>query len=248
MHPVPTRRSFAVRAWLAIGLASILTTSVVAGADAPGAAAQLSTVPAAAITRPEATPTLGSAYVAAGPSPTARALAVERLDAAVVKPAARTTPKAPVARAGGARSNPASHTGSVVYSGRNHFWFPALGINQAVYGYPCSSSAPPGPQVYRWGCAGADNVYLLAHAGGKFAPVHDAYVGHRLKAGMLAIYADGAGHVHYYRLQWVKVTAPLASSHWAWDPQPVSSLTLQTCLGAQSQWRIFVRFVEVPKP
>ena len=65
---------------------------------------------------------------------------------------------------------------------------------------------------------------------------------------MLAIYADSAGHVHYYRLQWVKVTAPLASSHWAWDPQPVSSLTLQTCLGAQSQWRIFVRFVEVAKP
>jgi hypothetical protein len=136
----------------------------------------------------------------------------------------------------------------VVYAGRNHFWFPSLGINQAVYGYPCDSSAPPGPQVYRWGCAGADNVYLLAHAGGKFAPLHDAYVAGRLKAGMLAIYADSAGHVHYYRLQWVKVTAPLASSHWAWDPQPVSSLTLQTCLGAQSQWRIFVRFLEVAKP
>ena len=121
------------------------------------------------------------------------------------------------AKAGRQAPTAAPHAGPTVYAGRNHFWFPSLGINQAVYGYPCGSSAPPGPQVYRWGCAGANNVYLLAHAGGKFGPLHDAYVDGRLKAGMLAIYADSAGHVHYYRLQWVKVTAPLASSHWAWD-------------------------------
>jgi hypothetical protein len=242
MRPVRTTRSFALRVWLAFGLAAVLTTSVAAAADAPGAA-PLPVLPvAAAVTAPVSAMT---AYADASSSGRTRALAAET--AAVVAPA-KVAPAPKAATLKPKATAPVSHAGPVVYAGRNHFWFPSLGINQAVYGYPCDSSAPPGPQVYRWGCAGADNVYLLAHAGGKFAPLHDAYVAGRLKAGMLAIYADSAGHVHYYRLQWVKVTAPLASSHWAWDPQPVSSLTLQTCLGAQSQWRIFVRFLEVAKP
>lgn len=240
MRPVRTARSFAIRVWLAFGIAVVLTTSVAAAADAPGAA-PLPVLPvAAAVTAPG---TALTPYTDAGLSGRTRALAAEPVAAAPAKVA--TAPKAaPKPKA----ATSAPHAGPVVYAGHNRFWFPSLGINQSVYGYACSSSAPPGPQVYRWGCAGANNVYLLAHAGGRFAPLHDAYVAGRLKTGMLAIYADSAGHVHYYRLQWVKVTAPLASSHWAWDPQPVSSLTLQTCLGAQSQWRIFVRFVEVPKP
>lgn len=241
MRPVRTKRSFALRVWLAFGFAAVLTTSVAAAADAPGAV-PLPAQPIAAAAVQAPVPVI-TAYADAGVSGLARALAAEA--PVVATPKVVTTPKAaPKPRA----TTPTVHSGPVVYAGRNHFWFPSLGINQAVYGYACDSSAPPGPQVYRWGCAGANNVYLLAHAGGKFAPLHDAYVAGRLKTGMLAIYADGAGHVHYYRLEWVKVTAPLASSHWAWDPQPVSSLTLQTCLGAQSQWRIFVRFLEVPKP
>ncbi|HTS15503.1 MAG TPA: hypothetical protein VMH24_07530 [Candidatus Sulfotelmatobacter sp.] len=245
MRPVRTTRSFAVRAWLAFGLASILTTSVVAAADAPGAA-PLPVVPAAAqVAAPVAPVTDPDPYTDAGLDGLGRALAAEPAAVAPIEVPVASKPAAPAAKPKPASTHP---SGPIVYAGRNHFWFPALGINQAVYSYPCSSSAPPGPQVYRWGCAGTNNVYLLAHAGGKFAPLHDAYVAGRLKAGMLVLYADGAGHVHYYRLEWVKVTAPLASSHWAWDPQPVSSLTLQTCLGAQSQWRIFVRFLEVPKP
>ena len=243
MRPVRTTRSFALRVWLAFGFAAILTTSVAAAADAPGA----TTVPilpaAAAVTAPSVAVAPNGDAGISGRDP---ALAAEPAAVAPAKvaPVVTAAPK-PAAKP---RTAGTSHAGPTVYAGRNHFWFPALGINQAVYGYPCDSSAAPGPMVYRWGCAGTNNVYLLAHAGGKFQPVHDAYVDGRLKAGMLAIYADGAGHVHYYRLEWVKVTAPLASSHWAWDPQPVSSLTLQTCLGAQSQWRIFVRFLEVPKP
>lgn len=242
MRPVRTTRSFALRVWLAFGIAAILTTSVAAAADAPGAASLPILPVAAAVTAP-VTPM--TAYADAGTSGRSRALAAEA--APVVAPA-KVAPAPKAATPKPKAAAPATHAGPVVYAGRNHFWFPSLGINQAVYGYACDSSAPPGPQVYRWGCAGTNNVYLLAHAGGKFGPLHDAYVAGRLKAGMLAIYADSAGHVHYYRLEWVKVTAPLASSHWAWDPQAVSSLTLQTCLGAQSQWRIFVRFVEVPKP
>ena len=244
MRPVRTSRSFALRVWLAFGIASILATSMVTAADAPGAA-PLSILPAAAVSTPGGAPAVLPLANGATDLPVGDpALAAEAPSPAPLAAAPKAAPKAVKPRT----SNPAPHGGPVVYSGRNHFWFPALGINQAVYSYPCSSSAPPGPQVYRWGCAGTNNVYLLAHAGGKFGPLHDAYVAGRLKSGMLVIYADSAAHVHYYRLQWVKVTAPLASSHWAWDPQPVSSLTLQTCLGAQSQWRIFVRFLEVPKP
>ncbi|HXX60975.1 MAG TPA: hypothetical protein VEI48_06785 [Candidatus Sulfotelmatobacter sp.] len=241
MRPVRTRRSFALRVWLAFGFAAVLTTSVAAAADAPGAA-PLPFRPAAAAGLPAVA--ASTAYTDAGVSGLTRALAAETAPVAPASPARTLKAAAPKPRV----VVRAPDAGPVVYAGRNHFWFPALGIDQAVYGYPCDSSAAPGPMVYRWGCAGADNVYLLAHAGGKFQPLHDAYVDGRLRTGMLAIYADSAGHVHYYRLEWVKVTAPLASSHWAWDPQPVSSLTLQTCLGAQSQWRIFVRFLEVPTP
>ena len=60
--------------------------------------------------------------------------------------------------------------------------------------------------------------------------------------------ADHAGRVHYYRLHYWKVGRPTASQHWAWDPQPRSVLTLQTCVGARSEYRLFVRFHEVKRP
>ena len=42
----------------------------------------------------------------------------------------------------------------------------------------------PGNVVYRWGCAGSNNVYLFAHAHSAFKPLHDAYVNGRLRKGM----------------------------------------------------------------
>lgn len=135
------------------------------------------------------------------------------------------------------------------YSGSNHMWFPALGINHSVVSYACNASyALSYTAVYRWGCAGANNVYLLAHAGGPFRPLYDAYNAGRLSVGMLVVYADGGGTIHYYKLQWWKTTPPDGDVYWAYAPQPVPSLTLQTCVGADSSLRLVARFVEVSRP
>jgi len=135
---------------------------------------------------------------------------------------------------------PVAHT----VSGRNHFWVPALGISRPVYSYPCARKTAPANLIYRWGCAGANNVYILGHAYGVMKPLHDAYTSGRLRVGMLAIYADGKGNIRSYRVTEWRLVRP-TNGAWAEASQPVPSMTLQTCIGAQSQWRLIVRLVAV---
>jgi hypothetical protein len=130
------------------------------------------------------------------------------------------------------------------YRGTNHVWMPTLGINKPVYLFPCSRGRSPDNFVYRWGCAGANNVYLLGHAYGVFKPLHDAYYNGRLKIGMPVVYADGAGHIHLFRVTTWRIANPVDVA-WAYSAQPVSSMTLQTCIGATSQYRLNVRLIEV---
>lgn len=135
-------------------------------------------------------------------------------------------------------------TSGTSLSGRNHVWIPALGIDRSVAGYSCSSSAYPGNRVYRWGCAGSNNVYLFGHAHSVFRPLHDAYVGGRLRKGMRVFYAGGDGRVGTYSVVWWKVTTPERGA-WAYAAQRRPSLTLQTCVGARSQYRLVVRLAKV---
>lgn len=140
---------------------------------------------------------------------------------------------------------PASGSGSAAsFKGRNHVWIPALGINRSVTWYACSSSYYPGNRVYRWGCAGTNNVYLFGHAHSVFKPLHDAYVRGRLNKGMKAYYAGADGKVRTYAVSWWKVTTPEKGA-WAYAGQSSPSLTLQTCVGAKSQYRLIVRFRQV---
>ena len=140
-----------------------------------------------------------------------------------------------------AAAAPAKHA----YRGRNHVWIPALGINRSISSFACTRSRPPDNYVYRWGCAGSNNVYLLGHAYSVFKPLHDAYVGGRLKKGMRVFYADGSGNVRTYAVTWWKVTRPTSSASWAWAAQSRPSMTLQTCLGARSELRLIVRLVAI---
>ena len=133
----------------------------------------------------------------------------------------------------------------VTYHGVNHVWIPALGISKSVQLYPCTSSQPMGLSMYRWGCAGTNNVYLMGHAYAALKPLHDAYVSGTLRIGMRAYYADGAGQIHVYAVVWWRLTLPTTGAAWAWAAQPVPSMTLQTCIGATSQYRLMVRLVEV---
>jgi len=160
----------------------------------------------------------------------------------VPKPATpKPTPKPAVAKP---VAKPKPPSAATAFHGRNHVWIPALGINRSISFFPCSRSRPPDNYVYRWGCAGRNNVYLLGHAYSVFKPLHDAYVRGRLHKGMLVVYADGNGRVRSYRVSYWKVVSPVGAD-WAWAAQSRPSMTLQTCLGAQSQWRLIVRLVAV---
>ncbi len=130
------------------------------------------------------------------------------------------------------------------YSGRNHVWMPSLKIDKSVTSYACSRSSYPGNRVYRWGCAGKNNVYLFGHAHSVFKPLHDAYVRGRLKKGAKLYYADSNGRVSTYKVAWWKVTTPTKGT-WAYAPQPKRSVTLQTCVGSKSQYRLIVRLIRV---
>jgi hypothetical protein len=131
------------------------------------------------------------------------------------------------------------------YHGRNHVWIPALNISRSVGSFPCSRSSAPDNHLYRWGCSGRNNVYLLGHAWGVFKPLHDAYVRGRLHKGMKVVYADGGGHVHTYSVTWWRLVAPTTAASWAWATQSRPSMTLQTCVGSRSQYRLMVRLVRV---
>src|SRR5262249_29771098 len=124
---------------------------------------------------------------------------------------------------------------------RNHLWIPALGINRSVSWFPCSRSAAPDNYVYRWGCAGRNNVYLLGHAYGVFKPLHDAYLGGRLRVGMVATYADANGHITRYRITGWAIVSPSDVSWSGATSTPV--MTLQTCIGPNSSERLDVRLV-----
>jgi sortase (surface protein transpeptidase) len=131
-----------------------------------------------------------------------------------------------------------------VYSGTNHFWIPSLGMSNNVHAYPCSRSRPPDNYMYRWGCAGENNVYILGHAYSVMKPLHDLYVSGGLQKGMIAVYANGAGKVTKYKVVSWRVVDPTESA-WAIASQPVPSMTLQTCVGKDGHLRLNVRLVAV---
>lgn len=156
------------------------------------------------------------------------------------KPKAQSTTAQSDAQGGGS----AATGGSTPYRGRNHVWIPALGIDRSISFFSCTSSAYPGDRVYRWGCAGGNNVYLFGHAHSVFKPLHDAYVRGRLKKGMKLVYADRDGRISTYRVAWWKVTTP-DKGEFAYAAQSQPSVTLQTCVGAKSQYRLIVRLTKV---
>ncbi|HEX7951321.1 MAG TPA: sortase [Candidatus Limnocylindrales bacterium] len=130
------------------------------------------------------------------------------------------------------------------YQGVNHVWMPTLGINRPVYLFPCSRGTDPDNLVYRWGCAGTNNVYLLGHAYGVFKPLHDAYYNGKLRVGMPVVYADGNGRERLYRVTTWRIVNPVDAA-WAIASQPRPSMTLQTCVGADGSLRLNVRLVAV---
>ena len=182
--------------------------------------------------------------------PDARRRAPSNHDFPADPPPAKEKPKAPKPAAPKpASSKPAQSTSTPtvhkpVYAGTNHFWVPSLGMSYGVHWYACGRTTTPANYIYRWGCAGKNNVYLLGHAWGVMKPLHDLYVRGGLRVGMVAVYADASGHVRKYRVTEWRVVRPTEIA-WQIAAQPVPSMTLQTCLGKNSEWRLNVRLVSV---
>jgi hypothetical protein len=127
---------------------------------------------------------------------------------------------------------------------RNYLAIPALRIDAPIGITTCGGLIPNG--IWKWPCAGPNNLYLLGHAWGVFKPLHDGYHAGLLTTGLTALYADGSGAVHRYRLLWVEHLAVAAwgkGATWAGTAGPV--ITLQTCDGATDAYRIIVRLVPV---
>jgi sortase (surface protein transpeptidase) len=138
---------------------------------------------------------------------------------------------------------PTTTASKPTYSGYNRFWIPSLDMNYKVYSFPCSRTRAPDNYMYRWGCAGTNNVYILGHAYSVMKPLHDLYVAGKLRKGMVAIYADSHGRVHWYKVTSWRVVDPTDAA-WAIASQPVPSMTLQTCVGKDGRYRLNVRLVQ----
>ena len=168
---------------------------------------------------------------------------------AIDRAAATSVAAAPARTSARAAPKSSTHTTTAprapAYRGVNRVWIPSLGIDKGIQSFPCSRSRPPDAGVYRWGCAGTNNVYLLSHAWSTFKPLHDAYVGGRLRTGTKVIYADTGGHVHTYTVIWWRVVAPTSAAKWAWASLSRPGMTLQTCVGANSAYRLMVRLTRV---
>jgi hypothetical protein len=134
---------------------------------------------------------------------------------------------------------------STAYAGAYHLWIPALGLSRAISDWGCRGGAIP-DRVEYWGCAGRNNLYLLGHAYGAFAAIHDGYHSGALRVGLTAYFADKAGRTHRYRISEIRHVANSAYGSWSgWAVGATSGpvITLQTCDGATSAYRILVRLV-----
>ena len=163
----------------------------------------------------------------------------------VAKPAATKTKAqaAPAKAATPKAAAPKAAAPKPTYSGTDRFWIPSLGMSDKVHWFSCTRSRDPDNYIYRWGCAGSNNVYILGHAYGVMKPLHDLYVRGGLHKGLVAIYADSSGRVHWYKVVSWQVVDP-SQVTWAIASQPVPSMTLQTCVGKNSQYRLNVRLVQ----
>jgi hypothetical protein len=265
------QRRIPPRRLVAIAFAAILAVESVGAvaASIPGQPAVPQVAPAAAPARavdvrpdtpspaPSATPgpVLGPVFVPVPspsvdptPSPSPKATPkpkAENKPKATPKPKAQSKPKATPKPKAQSKPKASSAPRTSTFKGTNHVWIPALGINKSVKAFPCSRTRPPDNYMYRWGCAGANNVYLMGHAYSVMKGLHDAYTSGRLRAGMKAYYAGSNGKVHTYVVKWWKKVLPTPDAAWAWAAQSVPSMTLQTCVGKNSEYRLMVRLVEV---
>ena len=248
MHrtPTPHRR-----------VSTLLTLAILAGMSipTPSIAADSSTRPISGTRGVASQVALGSVYARADEHASIRPVVIPAfmpvgrveahlaaLDVIAAAQAAEAAAKAAAAAEASAKAAAAAKPTAPAYVGKNHLWIPSLGLSRSISTFACTRKTPPANLVYRWGCAGKNNVYLFGHAWGVMKPLHDGYVTGRVKIGMIARYADATGKVRTYRVTAIRIVTPDQVA-WAIASQPVASMTFQTCIGANSEHRLLVRLV-----
>lgn len=189
--------------------------------------------------KPTARPTDTPAPTASpSPKPTASP-SPKPTPTATPKPTPEPTPK----------PTPSPTQAPASYSGRSHFWYPALGIDTSWSWYGCDYGGPdtlPGG-LHRWGCGPQNNNYLLSHAWSTFKKLRTGFHNGTLQVGQTVWYSNAQGDVSKWEVRWIRrVTAEYLNStagDWALNDSPTPIMTLQTCDGSQSQLRIIVRLV-----
>ena len=129
--------------------------------------------------------------------------------------------------------------------GKNHFWFPAIGISNSVRNFNCAGSYVIPAGIWHFGCNGPRNIYLMSHAWSDFSALRVAYHAGNLTKGMTAYYAGPDGEVLRYKVAWIRhvTVETFNAGYWEWAINDVPAVTLQTCDGANSEYRIIVRLV-----
>jgi hypothetical protein len=143
------------------------------------------------------------------------------------------------------------------------FTFAGLGrtghttISGPVYGFGCGEGGGRTlhRSIYRWGCSEPGNRYLLGHAHASFKPLHDFMQAHggsqavKRLIGKIATWDPTRGPKVRYRVVWARVVGlayfTRTFDHWASNATTRDSLTMQTCYGDASQYRIIVRLERI---
>lgn len=249
MHrtPTPHRRvstllTLAMLAGMSIPTPSIAadsSTRPTSGTTVSAGPVGVRSVDARADAEPANRPIVVAAFLAFG-HVEARLAALDVIAATQVAEAAAKA--AAAAAEASAKAAAAAKAAAPAYVGKNHLWIPSLRLSRSISTFACTRKTPPANLVYRWGCAGKNNVYLFGHAWGVMKPLHDGYLAGRVKIGMIAKYADATGKVRTYRVTAIRIVTPDQVA-WAIASQPVASMTFQTCIGANSERRLLVRLV-----
>jgi len=121
----------------------------------------------------------------------------------------------------------------------NTIVIPRLGLRQPVGWYSdCLGRAPvPRWGTWRWSCAGANNIYVMAHNPGIFTPILG------LRPGDIVRYGDPSGRVHTYRVSFTTIVSN--TQMWPLGATATSSLTLQTCWTWDGTRDFIVRALEI---
>ncbi len=172
--------------------------------------------------------------------------------ASAARPVAATTKKATHTATTSVAPRPAAPVRAAAPAALGSFGrlsIAGIGLSGSVDNWGCRGGTLPN-RIERWGCAGTGNTYLMGHAYGVFGRLSSAYSAGRLQAGLLATVTTRTG-TRTYRLAWARIVPAsysyrgMSGDQWAWNATGTPSLTLQTCWGASSSYRLIVRFVAV---